>query len=94
VVEGIRFIERMKANPVDKDALAEQTAPLRRVFMKSVVAGSDLRAGTVLSVEHLAVKKAGAGLSASRIADLVGCRLKGDKRADELIVETDVEGLN
>ena len=38
LVEGIRFIEKMKANPVDKDTMAADMAPLRNLFTKSVVA--------------------------------------------------------
>ena len=45
---GIRFIEKMLANPVDKDAMAVEMAPLRNLFTKSIVFSSDLPAGTVL----------------------------------------------
>ena len=38
LVDGVRFIERMRAQPVDKDASARETAPLRRLFTRSVVA--------------------------------------------------------
>ncbi len=43
LVEGVRFIERMRAHPVDKDAAAGGApAALRRMFTKSVVARVDL----------------------------------------------------
>src|SRR4029450_12282571 len=38
VVDGVRFIETMKAHPVDKDAEARELTPLRNIFTKSVVA--------------------------------------------------------
>jgi N,N'-diacetyllegionaminate synthase len=89
--EGIRFIERALANPVDKDVLAGEFKPLRRVFMKSVVVRADLPAGTVLSREHLAAKKPGTGIPANKLPELVGRRLRRSVRADELLNESDVE---
>jgi len=94
LVEGIRFIEKMMASAVDKDALAEETAPLRNLFTKSVVARRDLPAGTVLREEHLTVKKPGTGIPAARLPELVGARLARDVKADELLRENDMEGRN
>src|SRR4030042_5752396 len=45
LVEGVRFMEKMLANPVDKNALAHQLAPLKEIFTKSIVANEDLVAG-------------------------------------------------
>jgi N,N'-diacetyllegionaminate synthase len=91
LVEGIRFIETMMRHPIDKDAVAETMKPVRAVFTKSVVPSVDLPAGLVLRPEHLAVKKPGTGIPASRLADLLGMRLKRDLRADELLREDDLE---
>jgi len=91
MVQGIRFIERMLANPVDKDALAEEMAPLRSLFTKSVVAQTDLPAGTVLRPEHLAIKKPGTGIPAARFGELIGARLTRSLKADEFLSEEDLE---
>jgi N-acetylneuraminate synthase len=91
LVEGIRFIETMNAHPVDKDAMAREMAPLRGLFTKSVVARADLAAGTVLGQEHLAAKKPGTGIPASRTAELIGRRLKRPLRRDSLLSEDDLE---
>ena len=93
VVDGVRFIETMRAHPVDKDASAQETAPLRRLFTRSVVARSDLPAGTVLGEQHLAVKKPGTGLSPDRLHEIVGRRLTRDVTADQLLTADDIEGL-
>jgi N-acetylneuraminate synthase len=85
LVEGIRFIEKMTANPVNKDAMAEETAPLRNLITKSVVASADLPAGTLLSREHLAVKKPGTGIPADHIQEVIGRRLKHEVRRDEIL---------
>lgn len=91
LVDGVRFIERMNAHPVDKDASAGELDPLRRLFTKSVVARVDLAAGTVLREEHLAAKKPGTGIPAARIPELVGSRLKRSVASDELLALDDVE---
>lgn len=91
LAEGIRFIERMKAHPVDKDAVAAELEPLRRLFRKSVVAARDLVAGTVLAATDLAFKKPGTGLPAERYAELVGRRLARDLAADDEVRPEDVD---
>jgi N-acetylneuraminate synthase len=91
LVEGIRFIERMQQNPVDKDKLAAETAHLRKLFTKSVVAALNLEEGTILGKEHLTVKKPGTGIPSHRLSELIGKRLKRRVEADELLVEDDLE---
>src|SRR4029450_4579161 len=72
LVEGVRFIERMRASPLDKDAAAGDVAAMRQLFTKSVVARVDLAAGTVLHPEHLAFKKPGTGIPSDRVASVLG----------------------
>ena len=91
LVKGIRFIETMQANPVDKDAMAQEMAPLRDLFTKSVVARVGLEAGTVLREDLLAVKKPGTGIPAERLRELVGRRLRRRVVPNELLHEGDLE---
>jgi N-acetylneuraminate synthase len=91
LVEGVRFIEAMRAGPVDKDAMAREVAPLRGLFTKSVVAGVDLPAGAVLRASDLRTKKPGTGIPAQRLAELVGRCLRRPLVADTLISEDDLE---
>ncbi|MFV0473345.1 MAG: N-acetylneuraminate synthase family protein [Pikeienuella sp.] len=90
--EGVRFIEAMRANPVDKAAEAAAMAPMRAIFSKSVVAARDLSAGAVLAPSDLALKKPGGGLPAARLEGLAGKRLKRMIVADEQIRDEDLEG--
>ncbi len=83
LVDGVRFLERALASPVDKDGMAVEMEPLRRMFTKSIVARIDLEEGTVLAEEHLAVKKPGGGLPAARLPELIGRRLRTGVRRDE-----------
>ena len=91
LVDGVRFIEQMRANPVDKDALAGDLSPLRALFGKSVVARVALKSGAVLREEHLAAKKPGTGIPANRLAALIGRRLVRDLAADDMLSERDLE---
>jgi len=91
LVQGIRFIEKMMANPLDKNQIAQETAGLRDLFTKSVVARVDLACGTVLRKEHLAGKKPGTGIPVVRLDEIIGRRLRRDIKADELLRETDLE---
>jgi N,N'-diacetyllegionaminate synthase len=90
LVDGVRFLERALANPVDKDGMAAEMEPLRRMFTKSVVARADLAAGTVLAEEHLAVKKPGGGIPAARLPELIGRRLRRDLRRDQTLQKGDL----
>jgi N-acetylneuraminate synthase len=91
LVDGVRFIERMRASPVDKDAAARETEPLRRLFRKSLVARTDLAAGTLLRPDHLAAKKPGTGIPEREIASVVGRRLRRGVAADAMLSDEDLE---
>lgn len=91
LVEGISFIERMKRNPVDKEAMASALEPIRGLFSKSLVAARDLEEGVVLIEEHLALKKPGHGLPADRYNDVIGRRLRKSLGADEALTEEHLE---
>jgi N-acetylneuraminate synthase len=92
LVEGVRFIEKMLANPSDKDQLADEAAPLRALFTKSVVARTDLPAGTLLQPNHLTVKKPGTGIPSAQLPNLLGRKLVRPVMADALLTFDDLEG--
>jgi N,N'-diacetyllegionaminate synthase len=94
LVEGVRFIERMQASPVNKDAMAVDTAPLRRIFTRSLVAARPLAAGSVIRREDVLLKKPGTGLPPDRLDDIVGRRLRRSVDADALLAVEDIEGLS
>ena len=94
LVEGIRFIEKARANPVDKNQVGLDSAQLRDTFMKSIVARRALPAGTVLREDDLACKKPGVGLPPARLGEILGARLRRALEADELLCEEDLEVVN
>lgn len=90
LVDGVRFVERMRDHPVDKDAMARDMAPLRAIFTKSLVAKMPLAAGTVLTEAHLAMKKPGTGIPAERLHEVIGRTMRRDVAADDVIREEDL----
>jgi N,N'-diacetyllegionaminate synthase len=91
LVEGVRSIEKMTANPVKKEAIAEELAPLRQIFTKSIYASSFLPAGTVLDNENLQLKKPGTGIPAAQLPNLIGLKLRRSLQADEMLLLEDIE---
>jgi len=90
LVDGIRFIERMKANPVDKDAMANELDETRRIFRKSIVTTRELKAGEPIRAEFLTLKKPGTGLPAERLPHLVGRTLRRSVPAGAFLLEQDL----
>ena len=90
VMEGIRFVETARRHPLDKDAQARELEDLRAIFNKSIVAATDLAAGTVLTSGHLCLKKPGSGLPAARMDEVVGRALKRNVEKDALLSEDDL----
>lgn len=91
LVRGVRFIEAMCAHPVDKNEVAAELAPVRRLFAKSVAALRPLARGTVLTGECLTLKKPGTGIPPGRLPELIGRRVRRDIAPDELISDADLE---
>jgi N-acetylneuraminate synthase len=90
LVDGVRFIERMRQHPVDKDAMAGEMGPVRALFTKSVVARTDLPAGIVLGPDDLAIKKPGTGIPAADLPRVIGRRLRRPVPADAILQEDDL----
>jgi N-acetylneuraminate synthase len=91
LVEGVRFIEKAQAHPVDKQAMARDLSELRIIFGKSIVAARDLPAGRRLSEEDLAFKKPGTGIPAARVHSILNCTLKRAVAANTALSEEDIE---
>lgn len=82
----------MDNHPVDKDGMANELAPVRAMFRRSLAPARPLQKGTVLSAEMLIAKKPGTGIPESRLASLVGQRLARDVSPDRLLQANDIEG--
>jgi N-acetylneuraminate synthase len=85
LVGGVRFLERARNAPVDKDAVADELAEMRSLFGKSLVSAVDLPAGTVLRDEHLTARKPATGIPASERASIVGRTLQAGVEAGHVL---------
>jgi N,N'-diacetyllegionaminate synthase len=86
LVEGVREIETMLANPVDKDDL-EPVAEMKRVFEKSIVSSREIPAGAQISREMVAAKKPGTGIPAKRLPEIVGRTARVHIAADTVLTD-------
>lgn len=71
MVRGIRAIETMLANPVDKNNIARFKV-MKETFEKSLVAMIDIPAGATITREMLGIKKPGTGIPPGKVIKVVG----------------------
>jgi N,N'-diacetyllegionaminate synthase len=86
LVDGIRSIETMLANPVDKDDLSD-LREMKRVFEKSIVTTREIPAGAEISREMVAAKKPGTGIPARFLPEIIGRRARITIPADTVVTE-------
>lgn len=85
LVQGVRYVDMLHDNPVDKNQMAVDLQQMRDLFNKSIVTSQDLVAGTVLTDAHLSVKKPGTGIPAAEFENIIGRKLKVDVKKDALL---------
>jgi N-acetylneuraminate synthase len=91
MIQGVRFIEKMRNHTVIKDELAKELAPVRNLFTKSIVANVDLPLGALLTPECLTVKKPGTGIPAERLPSIIGRRVRRPIAAGEMLSPSDLK---
>ena len=90
LVRGVRFVEAMRANPLNKAALKEDMAQMRATFMKSLMLKRDMKAGEEITEDVLIARKPGTGLPASDYFRVLGRKLKRDVPALTPLKEDDI----
>ena len=91
LVQGVRHIETMLANPIDKSILNPDAEPLRKIFMKSLYSTRALNKGEKITANDLTTKKPGSGIPANKINQIVGRIMKKDVDANSMIQMDDLE---
>lgn len=94
LVDGVRFLERARRAPVDKDGVAAELADMRSLFGKSLVSAQALPAGTVLTDEHLTARKPATGIPASERAAVVGRTLRESVEAGHVLALDDLTDVS
>jgi N-acetylneuraminate synthase len=82
----------MDAHPVSKDEVAEELAPVRAMFRRSLSPNRALPAGTVLTADMLTAKKPGTGIPETEHNQIAGRRLARDVVPERLLRREDLEG--
>lgn len=83
MIDTVRMIEEALGDGEKRPADAElKNIPIAR---KSIVAGTDIRAGDEFSESNLAAKRPGTGISPMRWMDLIGRKARRDFKKDEQI---------
>ena len=83
LVTGIRKVEQALGRP-EKNML-ESELTVRHRLAKSIVAGMEIRKGTVITDKMLALKSPGTGLKSSYLNDVIGTVAEQDLKLDELL---------
>lgn len=88
MVRAVRSVETALGDGVKRPMESERNT--RAIARRSLVAATDLPAGTVLEAHHLTAKRPGLGLPPSELARLIGRRLSKSLRADDMITWSDM----
>jgi N,N'-diacetyllegionaminate synthase len=91
LVRGVRFAEGMREHVVHKQGVDPASEPLRRIFMRSLVAARDMQAGETLDAGALTSRKPGTGIPVSRYDEFLGRRLARPVARHQLLTEADFE---
>jgi N-acetylneuraminate synthase len=75
LVTGVRFIERCARIRLTRTLSAQETAPLRKLFTRSLVASAICRPVPSSRASTSPIKKPGTGLPPERLEDIIGRRL-------------------
>lgn len=90
LVRGIRAIETIVANPVNK-ADVGRFGIMKETFEKSVVALVDIPAGATITAEMIGIRKPGTGIPAGRYEHVLGRKAARDIRGGHVLVTDDIE---
>jgi N,N'-diacetyllegionaminate synthase len=87
---GVEVVSTALEHPVDKDATAEELAPMRRLFTRSLVTTRALEEGETIGEADLVARKPGSGIPSSERARVVGARVARTVEAGTLLAEDDL----
>ena len=88
MVAGVRTAEMALGSPVKQVLPVEREN--RKAMRRSLVAARDIPEGTVITEEHLTMKRPGTGLGARDLASVVGRKARRDIAEDTLLSPDDL----
>lgn len=91
LVEGIRAVEVAMETKIEKDEVAKNLRNMKKIFEKSIVSKHKLRKGHVITLDDLAFKKPGIGISSARYLEIIGKTLSVDIERDYVFKTSDFD---
>jgi len=91
LVEARDAFFKMFSSPVEKDQMAEKLSQTKSLFTKSFAPALAIKAGTVLTQEHLKLKKPGTGIPKQEMSKIIGKKLRKDVTPNRLLQWEDME---
>ena len=84
LVQGIRAIEEIRMNDVEKDDI-KKYENMKEVFQKSIVSKLKISKGDSITNQLVAFKKPGTGIPPAKLKDIIGKKTTRDIEKDVLI---------
>ncbi len=72
LISGIRFLEKCRNNPLDKDKETEKLEPMRGVFAKGIFAKIAISKGEKISRRHICFRKPLMGIPSNEYESILG----------------------
>ena len=82
---------QMDKSIVDKDQIAKELLPTRKLFTKSLSPIEDIKRGTVIDEKMLTLKKPGTGIPYEKINKIIGKKTNKSVSSNRLIKWSDIE---
>lgn len=89
IVDSIRQFEMMRGNGIKRPADSERSTRINN--RKSIVLAKAVKAGEILTVEHLVVKRPGNGIPPKHVKELIGRAVKRNIQPDESLQWEDLQ---
>ncbi len=83
LIDDIRKMEEIMGN--DNKIVYEEEMQMRSVSRKSLFFKKNIKAHTIIEIEHLTLKRPGTGLYSKYISDIVGKKTRCDVLQDEIV---------
>ncbi len=90
LVEGVRYIEKMIKNPVDKNDMETDMDQMRNLFMKRIVTKTSVRKNELLTLNNLTTKKSDLGIPAMEWPSIINSKSGRDLPAGYFLTQEDI----
>lgn len=89
IVDSIRQFEIMRGNGIKRPAESERSTRINN--RKSVILAKSVKAGEILTADHLAIKRPGTGIPPKHYEELIGRIAKCDMNPDDILQWEDMK---